>query len=182
MGGIHIIVACDKNGGIARNGVIPWKFNSDLKHFKNTTLGHILLMGRKTWESLPVKPLPDRYHIVLSHSQQMFESSDKIIQMENMEDAMYWFCCNSDKDKKLFVIGGAQIYTEILDTWIDLVQSIYVTQIEEDYQCDQWFCYNDDLMEKHGFELTSFESVVEKDTTLSFLRFERKSRVLRKVI
>ena len=70
---ISLIVACDKYHGIAKNGTIPWKYSEELKYFskqtrttRDPTRQNAILMGRKTWESLPIKPLPHRINIVLS--------------------------------------------------------------------------------------------------------------------
>ena len=63
---IDMIWAQDKNGGIGKNGTLPWNISEDLQNFKKVTWGHPIIMGRKTWESLPFKPLPNRRNIVLS--------------------------------------------------------------------------------------------------------------------
>ena len=67
---IHLIWAQDSNGGIGKDGNLPWHISEDLKNFKNLTIESPIIMGRKTWESLPIKPLPKRRNIVLSHSNQ----------------------------------------------------------------------------------------------------------------
>ena len=63
---IHLIWAQEINGGIGKNGKLPWHISEDLQNFKKLTLESTILMGRKTWESLPIKPLPKRRNIVLS--------------------------------------------------------------------------------------------------------------------
>ncbi len=65
---IQLIWAQDKNGGIGKNGKLPWHISEDLKNFKKITTKHPIIMGRITWESLPFKPLPNRRNIVLSRS------------------------------------------------------------------------------------------------------------------
>ena len=65
---IHLIWAQDFNGGIGKDGRLPWHISEDLKNFKQITLGSTIIMGRKTWDSLPFKPLPKRRNIVLSSS------------------------------------------------------------------------------------------------------------------
>ena len=69
--GIHLIWAQDKNGGIGKDGKLPWHISEDLKNFKSLTLHSTIIMGRKTWESLPIKPLPDRNNIVLSKTKKI---------------------------------------------------------------------------------------------------------------
>ena len=61
-----MIWAQDTNNAIGRNGTLPWHFSEDLKNFKKLTMGHVIIMGRKTWDSLPFKPLPNRQNIVIS--------------------------------------------------------------------------------------------------------------------
>ena len=66
----HLIWAQDQNGGIGENGNLPWHISEDLKNFKFLTLNTTIIMGRKTWDSLPIKPLPKRNNIVLSSAAQ----------------------------------------------------------------------------------------------------------------
>ena len=65
---IHLIWAQDLNGGIGKDGKLPWHISEDLKNFKKITSNHPVIMGRKTWDSLPIKPLPNRRNIILSNS------------------------------------------------------------------------------------------------------------------
>ena len=96
---VHLIWAQDKNGGIGKNGKLPWHISEDLKNFKKITLNSTIIMGRKTWESLPIKPLPNRENIVLSTT-----LDDDILIFKSYED------CIKDLQKrtvpKVFVIGG----------------------------------------------------------------------------
>ena len=100
---IHLIWAQDNNGGIGQANQLPWKVSEDLKHFKKLTLNSAVIMGRKTWDSLPIKPLPNRRNIVLSHN--------TISNIETYED--YKVCINTLNQENLdkaFIIGGASIY------------------------------------------------------------------------
>jgi dihydrofolate reductase len=67
--GVSIIVACDKHGVIGKEGKLPWRCSEDLKIFRKRTLGHAVIMGRKTWDSLPKKPLDGRPNIILTRNQ-----------------------------------------------------------------------------------------------------------------
>ena len=100
---IHLIWAQDDNGGIGINGKLPWHISSDLKNFKKITLNSTIIMGRKTWESLPIKPLPKRTNIVLSKNKQQdittYNSYDQCI--KNLQ---------KNNIKKIFIIGGRSIY------------------------------------------------------------------------
>ena len=98
---IHLIWAQEKDGGIGINNNLPWYISEDLKNFKKLTLNTSIIMGRKTWESLPSKPLPKRRNVVLSS--QLVNSVECYTSVEN--------CMNSLVDEiNVFVIGGAQIY------------------------------------------------------------------------
>ena len=100
---IHLIWAQDESGGIGIKGKLPWHVRSDLKNFKKITLNSVIIMGRKTWDSLPLKPLPKRTNIVLSRT----------LKSEPNAFASYNECLNSLKSnniKKVFIIGGRSIY------------------------------------------------------------------------
>ena len=100
---IHLIWAQDKNGGIGENGDLPWHISEDLKNFKSLTINSTIIMGRKTWDSLLIKPLPKRNNIVLSSTKQdgvmTYNSIDKCL--ENLK---------KDQLEKIFIIGGRSIY------------------------------------------------------------------------
>ena len=117
---IHLIWAQDYNGGIGRGGKLPWYIPEDLKKFKQLTIGATIIMGRKTWESLPKKPLPNRKNIVISsndipniESYRSIKECIKIIQTEN--------------HNKIFIIGGAQIYQQ----FIHLSDELHITFIDK---------------------------------------------------
>ena len=100
---IHLIWAQDKNGGIGENGKLPWYISEDLKKFKKITLGSTIIMGRKTWDSLPIKPLPKRDNIVLSSTKQA-----GVATYNSLDN-----CLNQLKKQqlqKVFIIGGRSIY------------------------------------------------------------------------
>ena len=98
-----ILVAVSPEGIIGKDNSIPWHYPEDLKRFKKLTLGKTVIMGRKTWESLPVKPLPDRRNIVITQS-----SLDDVECFSSIDDALA--TCEGD----VWFIGGAGIYQEAL--------------------------------------------------------------------
>lgn len=102
---IHIIVAVAQNGVIGSDGDMPWRVPSDLRYFKETTLGHAVVMGRKTFESIG-KPLPDRFNIVLSRQADF--APDGVAVVQTPEEAMA--LADDHGFDKLFVIGGGEIY------------------------------------------------------------------------
>ena len=100
---IHLIWAQDKNGGIGKDGKLPWHISQDLQNFKSLTLHSTIIMGRKTWDSLPTKPLPKRKNIVLS-KQNAIESSF----FYTFEKCMNYL--DKSQPDKVFIIGGRSIY------------------------------------------------------------------------
>tara|TARA_Y100001970_G_C14182451_1_gene830603 strand:+ start:201 stop:686 length:486 start_codon:yes stop_codon:yes gene_type:complete len=105
---IHLIWAQDINGGIGKEGRLPWYISEDLKKFKETTLNSTIIMGRKTWNSLKIQPLPKRRNIVLSTKSNLdVETYNSITECINN--------LKKEKLKKVFVIGGSQIYKEFYD-------------------------------------------------------------------
>ena len=100
---IHLIWAQENNGGIGKNGQLPWHIPEDLKNFKRLTLNSTIVMGRKTWESLPFKPLPKRRNVVFSSRiLEDVETYNNINQFMKKLDA--------ESIKKIFIIGGSSIY------------------------------------------------------------------------
>ncbi len=104
---ITLIVARAENGAIGRDGMIPWHLPEDLLSFKRETLGGALIMGRKTWESLPVKPLPKRLNIVVSARPETAEVVAPTV-------AAAIELASSQGYHRIYGIGGARIYEEML--------------------------------------------------------------------
>ena len=98
-----ILVAVSPEGIIGKNNSIPWHYSADLKRFKRLTTGNTVIMGRKTWESLPIKPLPNRRNIVITRS-----SIEEIDCFQSIDDALQ--TCEGD----VWFIGGAGIYEEAM--------------------------------------------------------------------
>lgn len=125
---LHLIYARASNGVIGKDGGLPWHLPEDLAHFKRTTLGCPVIMGRKTWDSLPPKfrPLPGRSNIVLSHDGEWQAEGAKHATSVGAALAM----CQTDRDA--WVIGGAQIYAHALP----LASSVVVTEIARAFDGD----------------------------------------------
>ena len=99
-----ILVAVSPEGIIGKDNAIPWHYSTDLKRFKRLTTGNTIIMGRKTWESLPKKPLPERRNIVITRS-----SIDGVECFRSIDDALQ--TCEGD----IWFIGGAGIYEEAME-------------------------------------------------------------------
>jgi len=177
---MELIVAVDKSWGMAKDNTIPWKFSTDMKYFMNVTKTtsdinkqNVVIMGRKTWDSLPEKyrPLTERINIVISTTLTNEHTNYHVV--NNFENAVklsldYYF---TNKVEKIFVIGGAGVYEEALHSV--LLQKVHVTLINKNYECDLQFpkqlllqkCWNDMSLQK---------DVVEKEVDLSFMIFQPK--------
>jgi dihydrofolate reductase len=133
---ISIIVAVDEDYGIGKDNNLLWHIPEDLKRFKKLTSGHCVIMGKKTWESLPGKPLPNRKNIVLTDNP--LECIDCSITAYSLEDAINK-CGN---DEEIFIIGGGSIYKQFLP----LADKLYVTHIHETSEADTYFPEIDQLI------------------------------------
>lgn len=106
-----IIAAVAKNGVIGKDGKIPWHSKEELKHFKNTTTGFPVIMGRKTFESIG-KPLKQRLNIVITSRNEIQETEGELITFNTIKSALDY--CERKGSAKVFIIGGGKIYNEAL--------------------------------------------------------------------
>jgi dihydrofolate reductase len=110
----EIIVACDLSGLIGINGNLPWNIRSDMTRFKKTTENHIVVMGRKTRDSIPGGFLSNRINIVMTKNPEQYSSSETVL-FTNIENAIPTIEIIREKTKKrVFIIGGAEIYRHFL--------------------------------------------------------------------
>ncbi len=128
---IHMIVAVAENGVIAHNGEMPWRMPSDLRYFKQITLGKPVIMGRKTWETLPTA-LPGRLNIVISGSRKP-KQEDNIHIVPTGEAALV--CAQASGAEVAMIIGGGEIYT----FYEAQAQRIYLTRIHAEPEGDVSF-------------------------------------------
>lgn len=143
---IKIIAAIDKNNAIGSNGEIPWRVSEDFTHFKNSTMGSTVLMGHKTWKSLPKKDgkaLPGRRCIILSRSlgipkHPSFDDVKNAYICANLDDALalqYYHIeeADAESDDNLWIIGGGEIYQQTMDMADELhVTNVMVDSLEPD--------------------------------------------------
>jgi len=129
MSKIIVISAIAKNNVIGKNKQIPWHIKEDFKHFKDLTMGHPIIMGSVTYESLPVKPLPGRINIVLNQDQK-YHLKGAIVK-NSFADAIDY--CR--KYPKIFIIGGRSVY----ELGLEVADELELTQIAHDYQGDTYF-------------------------------------------
>lgn len=130
MRNISIIVAMAQNRAIGKNNQLLWHLPADLKHFKQLTIGHTIIMGRKTFDSI-AKPLPNRRNIIITRQKSLEIPGAEIA--NSLEQALE--LCK--KDEEIFIIGGAQIYEQALP----LTSKIYLTTVKQDFEADAFFPY-----------------------------------------
>jgi dihydrofolate reductase len=123
---ISLVYAQSRNGIIGADGGLPWRLPSDLKRFKETTLGKPIIMGRKTWEGLPRKPLPGRVNIVVTR-QSSFAAEGAVV-VGSVADAL----ARAGEASEVCVIGGGEIYRMFLP----LADRIYLTLVDADVEGD----------------------------------------------
>ncbi len=132
---LALVAARARNGVIGRDGDLPWRLKSDLQRFKALTLGKPVIMGRKTWDSLPKRPLPGRMNIVLSRDG-AFEPKGALV-CERFEEALAMAREQASEDgvDEVCVIGGAALYALALPK----ARRLYLTEVETDAEGDTHF-------------------------------------------
>jgi dihydrofolate reductase len=150
---MEAIYATDINNGLSKDGIIPWKSKKDMIFFMNNTKNNVVIMGRKTFFSLPEnsRPLKNRLNIVLTSNMKQFEEHKEgnynnvrftddiniynsiLKNRENYKAMFPYLNC----DFKIFIIGGKNIYEQ----YIPLCETVWVTRIKKDYSCDLFLDY-----------------------------------------
>lgn len=125
---LAIIVAMARNRTIGINNTLPWRCPEDLKHFKELTMGHHMIMGRKTYDSIG-KPLPGRTTVVVTRDRHL--KVDGCMVTHSLPEAIS--SCASDK--RIFIVGGSEIYAQALK----LANTLYITEIQQDVDGDAYF-------------------------------------------
>ena len=124
-----IIAAVSQNNVIGFNGKIPWHSKEEFKHFKSTTIGYPIIMGRNTFESLG-KPLINRTNIIITRNPDNKYNFDDLMYFKNLEDAYTY--CESEKHEKVFIIGGGEIYKSSINNSDELIISVMKFDVEGD--------------------------------------------------
>jgi dihydrofolate reductase len=152
---ISMVVAVSENNAIGKDNALLWKLPIDLKHFKNITNGHTVIMGRKTYDSMG-KPLPNRRNIVITRTADLEIQGAEVV--NTLDDAFE--LCKSEAE--IFVIGGAEIYKQSLS----VADRIYLTRVHHNFEADTFFPVIDSRIwreteserhesdEKHAFAFT----------------------------
>jgi dihydrofolate reductase len=125
---ITLIAAAAENNALGKDNQLVWHLPDDFKRFKQITSGHYIIMGRKTFESFP-KPLPNRTHVIITRQKNY--KVDGCIVVNSIEDAIK----SCPKDEEVFIIGGADIYSQS----IDFADKIELTRVHANFEADAFF-------------------------------------------
>lgn len=129
MSRVSFVVAVSRNGVIGRNGGLPWHISTDLKRFKAITMGKPLIMGRKTWESLPKKPLPGRLNIVITR-QKNYQAEGATV-VADLPSAL----AAAGEVEEICIIGGGEIF----EMFLAQTDRIYLTEVDLEVDGDAFF-------------------------------------------
>lgn len=164
---ISAIVAVDNDWGIGFNGELLEHIPEDLKYFKELTINNIVVMGRKTWDSLPKKPLPNRLNIVICHTDLISYHGGAVFC--NLEDLISMMKFSQEKDmRQWFIIGGGTIYEQLLP----YCDKIYVTKIYKSHQkIDTYFPNLNNFKEWKGKPINEMKT--DNDLHYQFWIYER---------
>jgi dihydrofolate reductase len=160
---ISIIVAVAEDHGIGKDNKLLWHISDDLKHFKQITSGHTVVMGKKTFESLPFKPLPKRKNIVITDvPNEVIEGCDMAYSINEAIEKM-------DNEEENFVMGGASIYRQ----FFNLADKLYITRVDTKPEADTFF---PEINESEWTLAEKSETFTDPNNGLSFvfLKYLRK--------
>lgn len=128
---ISAIVCVDEFGGIGKDGNLLFDIPNDKKSFKNITQNSTVIMGRKTWDSLPYKPLPNRLNIVISNTKHGVHNNALFVNLDEIKTILM----NSNVNDYFYIIGGERIYNELFD----FCSCIYLTYVHDKKEADAFF-------------------------------------------
>ena len=133
---VALIVAMDLERGIGKNNDLMWHLPADMKFFKETTTNHVVVMGRKNYESIPEKyrPLPNRENIVLTRNKAYVAPSCLVF--NSLEDCISHYSTKNE-EKTVFIIGGGEIYKMALEA--SIIDEMYITHVNKKYDADTFF-------------------------------------------
>jgi dihydrofolate reductase len=166
---VSLIVATDLEKGIGKNNDLMWNLPADMQFFKSTTAGEVVVMGRKNYDSIPEKyrPLPNRLNVILTRNTEF--KAENCLVFHKLKDCLDYF--KNETDRKIFIIGGGQIYKEALDQ--NVVDEMFITTVNHTFDADTFFpdfdqnsWNSEELISKSKDEKNPFDFVVN--------RFEKK--------
>lgn len=132
---VALIVAMDLDRGIGKNNDLMWHLPADMRFFKETTSGHIVVLGRKNYESIPerFRPLPNRENAVLTRNKSFEAPGCKVFY--SLEACLENY--STETERTIFIIGGGEIYKQALE--LNVIDEMYITHVEKHYDADTFF-------------------------------------------
>jgi dihydrofolate reductase len=164
---VSLVVAVAQNGVIGRNNQLIWHLRDDMKFFKELTTGHILLTGRKNYESIPEKfrPLPNRLNCIMTRNQNYKASN-----CELFSELSNWVDTYKNDERELFIIGGGEIYRQALEQ--DVVDVMFITHVKVEPIGDTFFPEFDmSLWRSEG--LASFQKDERNEHAFDIIKYTR---------
>ena len=175
----NVIMATDKYGGYAKNGNLPWSIPNELRYFNSITtykegkLQPIVIMGRITWESLMKKELPNRINIVLS-KKDITSNNRNTLFFKNIQNLLLYLSDRYFYNEK-YIIGGHSIVNQFFDKKI-LINRIYISQINENYECDKFLNISDHLLKYNTMNYSKImhDRIKNKEVNIIFKKYYLK--------
>ena len=166
---VSLIVAVGENFEIGKNNDLLWHMPKNMRFFTQTTKGHYVIMGRRNWDSIPLKyrPLSDRENVVVSRKEHL--QLDGAIVVATIEEGIE--LARTKQETEVFIIGGGQIYNEALR--LDLIDTMYITKVHASFDADTFF----PDFEKRNWKEESvehFESDEKNKFSFSIYKYNRK--------
>ena len=161
---ISFLVAVATNGVIGRDGKLPWHLSGDLKRLKALSMGHHIVMGRKTFDEIGRKPLPGRTNVIISRSP--IAAQENVVPVATIDEA---FGVIPPAEDEVFILGGAAIFRQT----IHRATRMYVTQVHAEVRGDTYFPEFDDVNEWRLTDREDFEADAKNDYPYSFLTYDR---------
>jgi dihydrofolate reductase len=159
-----MMAALSSNGVIGRDGDLPWRQSADLRRLKQLTMGHHVIMGRRTWDSVG-KPLPGRTNIILTRRDDFAPNGAQVV--HSLEEALQ--LAHEAGDDEPFILGGAEIFA----LGIHRADRMYLTRVHADLEGDTFFPEFDDVTEWHLVDAEHFEADEKNEYPYSFLTYDR---------
>ncbi|MBI1838064.1 MAG: dihydrofolate reductase [Flavobacteriia bacterium] len=166
---VALIVAMDLERGIGKNNDLMWHLPADMKFFKETTTNHVVVMGRKNYESIPEKyrPLPNRENVVLTRNEVYI--APNCLVFNSLEDCISHYSTKNE-DKIVFIIGGGEIYKMALET--SVLDEMYITHVAKKYDADTFFPEIDSTIWKSESILT-FEKDEKNEASFEIKKYTK---------
>lgn len=161
---LSIIAALSTNNVIGRDNAVPWRLSTDLKRFKALTMGHHLIMGRKTYESVG-RPLPGRVNVVITRREDF--AAEGVTVVHSLEEAIRLAAAAGEGEA--FIAGGAEIYQQSMHR----ADRMYLTRVHAEVEGDTLFPDFDDVSEWRLVDAEHFDADEKNEYPFSFLTYER---------